>query len=96
MVKNPRNIVGPLLRELREKQGLTQPELVAKLNLLGWDVSREILAKIEAQIRWVADFEIIKLAASVGLEETELLRQSVLKARKHPQTLPVLLRKRSD
>jgi len=87
--------VGPLVRELREKQGLTQPELVAKLNILGWDVSRESLAKIEAQIRWVADFEIIKLAAGLGIEGTELLRQSFVKGQKRPQSLPVLLRKES-
>ncbi|MCX6924946.1 MAG: hypothetical protein NT154_17290 [Verrucomicrobia bacterium] len=42
-MQKPRNIVGPVVRELREKKGLTQPQLVAKLNLAGWDVSRETL-----------------------------------------------------
>lgn len=73
-MKTPRNIIGPVLRELREKKGLTQPQLVAKLNVQGWDVSREILAKIEAQIRWVADFEIVWLAGGVGISGPELLR----------------------
>ena len=75
-MKKPRNIVGPVVRELREKQGLTQPELAAKLNLAGWDVSRETLAKIESQIRWVADFEILKLAEAIGVEGPELLRRA--------------------
>jgi transcriptional regulator with XRE-family HTH domain len=83
-MKQPRNIVGPVVRELREKKGLTQPELVAKLNVQGWDVSREILAKIEAQFRWVADFEILKLAASVGIEGPELLRLAAAKTKKRP------------
>ena len=61
-MKRPRNIVGPEVRKLREKRGLTQPALVAKCNLLGWGISRESLAKIEAQIRWVADFELACLA----------------------------------
>ena len=70
----PRNIVGPLVRELREKQGLTQAELAAKLNLAGWDLSRETLAKIESQIRWVADFELLYLAEGLGISESVFLK----------------------
>jgi len=93
VVNMPRNIVGPLVRDLREKQGLTQGELVTKLNLLGWDASRDIVARIEGQVRWVADFEIVKLAAALGIEYTELLRLSVVRGQKRPQSLPALLRK---
>jgi transcriptional regulator with XRE-family HTH domain len=89
----PRNIVGPVVREIREKRGLKQGDLVTKLNLLGWDVSRDIVARIEGQVRWVADFEVVKLAAGLGLEYTELLRQAVIKGQKRPQSLPALLKK---
>jgi transcriptional regulator with XRE-family HTH domain len=74
-VNNPRNIVGPVVRELREKTGLTQTALATKLNLAGWDVSRDIIARIEGQVRWVADFEVAKLAASLGIDGPELLRR---------------------
>jgi len=76
-MKQKKNIVGPVVRELREKSGLTQPQLAAKLNVLGWDISRETLAKIESQFRWVADFEILKLAGALGLEGPELLSRAV-------------------
>jgi transcriptional regulator with XRE-family HTH domain len=76
-MKNPRNIVGPVVRALREKMGMTQAQLAAKLNVAGWDVSRETLAKIESQIRWVADFEIVKLADGLVIDAPELLRRSV-------------------
>ena len=75
-MQKARNIVGPIVRELREKQGLSQAQLAAKINLHGWDISRETLAKIEAQIRWVADFEIFSLAEALGVEATELLRRA--------------------
>ncbi|HTI69881.1 MAG TPA: helix-turn-helix transcriptional regulator [Candidatus Limnocylindria bacterium] len=75
-MKTPRNIVGPVIRTLREKQGLTQPMLVAKLNLAGWDISRETFAKIESQIRWVADFELLWLAAALEVEPGELLKRA--------------------
>jgi hypothetical protein len=47
--------------------------LVAKLNLFGWQISRETLAKVETQIRWVADFELVTLAVVFGLSPTDLL-----------------------
>ncbi len=37
--------------------------MAARLNLLGWDISRDTLAKIESQLRWVADFELLCLAS---------------------------------
>ena len=79
------------MRELREKQGLTQPQLAAKINLAGWDVSRETLAKIESQIRWVADFEVLRLAEGLGVDATGLIKLAE-EGRKQPQSLPVLIR----
>jgi transcriptional regulator with XRE-family HTH domain len=80
-MRKPRNIVGPVVRELRAKKGLTQPQLTAKLNVLGFDISRETLAKIESQIRWIADFEISILASSVGVEPAELLNRAISKSK---------------
>jgi transcriptional regulator with XRE-family HTH domain len=74
---NNQNIVGPVIRALREKQGLTQPQLVAKLNIAGWDLSRATYSKIESQIRCVADYELLKLAAGLGIDAPELLRQAM-------------------
>lgn len=72
----PRNIVGPTIRHLREKQSLTQEMFVAKLNLVGWDISRETLAKIESRIRWVADMELIQLAEGLRVDPGELLNMA--------------------
>ena len=65
------NLIGPKVRELREKQQLTQEELVTKCNLLEWDISRGTLAKIEAQVRRVTDEEVALLAKAlrVGINE---------------------------
>jgi transcriptional regulator with XRE-family HTH domain len=81
---HPRNIVGPVVREIRKEKGLTQAELCAKLNLLGWDISRDTLAKLEAQVRWVADFELLQLAEALRIEPAHLLRQAVKLASKKP------------
>jgi transcriptional regulator with XRE-family HTH domain len=72
-----KNILGPIIRELRESQGLSQSAFAVKLNLLGWDVSRDIIARIEGQVRWVADFEIEKLAMGLKITPTELLQRAI-------------------
>lgn len=52
---------------------LSQADLAARCNIQGWDVSRETVAKIEAQIRWVADFELICLASALRVKVADLL-----------------------
>jgi predicted transcriptional regulator len=73
MTKKPRNICGPKVRRIRVNLGLSQPELAAKCQRAGWDVSRDIIARIEGQTRWVADFELVKLAKILGKDIKELI-----------------------
>ena len=58
----PRNISGPQIRRLRSQQGLTQQEFAERCQRMGWDISRDTLAKVESQTRWLADFELVFLA----------------------------------
>ncbi len=70
-MKAIRNVIGPQLRRIRSERGLTQDALAARLQRAGWDVSRASVAKIEAQLRWVADCELLMLASvlEIGLIE---------------------------
>ena len=56
------NIIGPQVQSIRESQDLTQDQIAARLNQLGWDISRGTYAKIECQRRQVSDREIALLA----------------------------------
>jgi hypothetical protein len=71
-MKKPRNLVGPQIRKLRNQQGLTQPMLAARCRRWGWDLSRQTLAKIEVQLRWVSDFELLCLAKALRVEPDQL------------------------
>ncbi len=62
------NLIGPAVRQQREAQQLTQEQLVARCNLLGWDISRGTLAKIESQVRCITDIEVAKLAVALKIE----------------------------
>ena len=69
----PLNIIGPQLRRLRYERGLSQPELAAACQRKGYDISRDTVANIEGQRRWVADFEIVFLALVLDVPVQELL-----------------------
>jgi transcriptional regulator with XRE-family HTH domain len=71
-MKAPRNLVGPQIRELRSAMKITQPMLVARCQLVGWDISRETIAKIESQIRWVSDFELLGFAKALNVSVGDL------------------------
>ncbi len=70
-----KNIVGRRVQEARSrfKPPLSQEELAARLQLEGWHISRVTLAKIEAGIRRVADFELVILARALKVSPDWLL-----------------------
>lgn len=67
------NIVGPQLRRLRQRAGLTQEALAARCQLAGFDISRGTLSQIEAQLRWVMDEEVVLLAKTLRVSPLDLL-----------------------
>jgi transcriptional regulator with XRE-family HTH domain len=71
-MENPRNVIGPQLRRIRTGKELSQPKLAEVLQRKGWDISRDTIAKIEGQTRWVADFEVVFIAEVLGVTLDEL------------------------
>lgn len=66
-------MIGRHLRRLRNDRGLTQPQLAALLQRAGWDISRDTVARIEDQRRWISDFELVFLADVLKVPILELL-----------------------
>ena len=56
------NVVRPQIRKLRYQQGCSQSQLTVRIQLKGWNVSRESLAKIECQLHKVTDTELLYFA----------------------------------
>ena len=67
------NICGERVRQMREKAGLSQEELAAKLQLCGLDITQKAISRIETGLRVVADYEIIFLAKVLEVEVKFLL-----------------------
>lgn len=72
------NLIGPNIREIRKRMDLSQKDLVAGCNLLGWDISRGTLAKIESQSRKISDQEILYISLALKVDIGELFKKILL------------------
>lgn len=75
--KKPLNVCGPQIARIRNSLGWSQPKLAEKCQLAGWDISRDIIARIEGQVRWVGDFELAALAQVLGTTLENLYPESI-------------------
>ena len=68
LVKNSqKNLIGPQVKKWRVRKGWSQEKFAAKLQLRGWNISRDSLASLELQRRRVPDCEMLYLARVLGL-----------------------------
>jgi transcriptional regulator with XRE-family HTH domain len=79
---NTQNIVGPQIRKLRYQSELTQEMLAARCGVLGLDLSRGTLSKIEAQLRCVTDMELVVLAQALQVHVEALLPETHRKGKR--------------
>jgi len=55
---NRKNIIGERLKQLRNAAGLSQRDLARELQLIGIDMDKNVITRIETNKRYVTDFEI--------------------------------------
>jgi len=67
-----KNIIGRAVRKIRDRAGMTQDALATQCNLIGWDVSRGTISKIEAGLRRVNDAEVALIAEALKIPISEL------------------------
>ena len=67
------NSIGAKVVALRKKRGMKQKELLAQLQVRGVDLSASGLSKLEGQVRYVTDFELLALADILSVSVQWLL-----------------------
>jgi transcriptional regulator with XRE-family HTH domain len=72
------NVVGAQVQKLRYKKALTQEMFAARCARNGWDISRSMLSKIEAQLRHVTDWELLVIAKTLSVPLEELYPPKML------------------
>jgi transcriptional regulator with XRE-family HTH domain len=71
-----KNIIGSRVREARKKSGITQLELALKLQLLGINIERSAIAKLESGRRPASDIEAASIAYILTVPLTWLFEDS--------------------
>ncbi len=71
-----KNLISDNLIDLRRKHSLSQRDLARQLQLMGCDVDKNVITRIETQKRYVTDIEIQKLCELFEVSFEELTRQS--------------------
>lgn len=62
-----RNVIGKNLKILREKEGISQQKLASKIHLLGLNMDRSAISRIESFTREVYDYEIVYFAMALNV-----------------------------
>lgn len=69
-----RNKIGGNIRSLRLAKGLSQQELSIKLEVLGLNIDRPMISKIENMQREITDIEILALSKVLSVTIDELFK----------------------
>lgn len=67
------NMISERLRVLRKRSDLSQEELAARMQLLGVDITQPLISKIEHNLRFVKDYELVCLCRILQVSEKDLL-----------------------
>ena len=57
-ITGEKNLIGPRLKLLRARDGLSQRDLAHKLQLIGMDIDKNVITRIETDKRYVTDLEL--------------------------------------
>lgn len=68
-----KNLIGARVEEARKSQGMKQKELLAQLQVRGVDMNSSGLSKLEGQIRFVSDYELLAIAQILNVSVSWLL-----------------------
>ena len=68
-----RNVIYGALRRIRKQQGLTQEQVVARLQVMNVNIDQPLYSKIERNQRLVTDFELACLCRALHVTERDLL-----------------------
>lgn len=80
-----KNSCGTTVAALRKKMNISQRELAARLQLVGLDIDKNAIQKIEAGQRFVTDIEVIAFARFFSISPNDLLLPVATRGLTNPQ-----------
>lgn len=71
------NVSGKNIKEIRKKQKITQEDLCARMQIMGFKLSRSDISKLENGKRFVNDIEIVGFSKALKVSILDLYKQSL-------------------
>lgn len=68
-----KNLIADRLRQLREERGFSQRKLAMEFQLMGLDIDRNVITRIETKQRYVTDIELCAIMKVFQISSEELL-----------------------
>ena len=68
-----KNLIADRLRQLREERGFSQRKLAMEFQLMGLDIDRNVITRIETKQRYVTDIELCAIMKVFRVSSEELL-----------------------
>lgn len=93
MEQPARNAIGGNLRRIRTAKKFSQERLAVACELLGYELPRGTIAKIESGIRAASDVETFVLANALKIEIAELFPTGLLRRIREGTVAPFHVRK---
>lgn len=92
-MEQPRNVVGAKIRQLRDAKRISQQRLSVICSLVGYEITRSTLAKIESSIRAVSDIELFVMATALGVSMESLFPDNFAKSLRKGKIPPFHVRR---
>ena len=94
MEQPKRNVVGREIRRARVAKAISQQRLAAQCAVLGYDLTRATLAKIEAGVRGISEVELFVIAHALRLPIPDLYPRQFLGTIRAGEVAPFHVRKK--
>ena len=69
------NIVGKNVERIRKERGIKQKDFIAKMQAWGCDINPTSYSKLEGQLRFATDKEILAIAKILGVPMEALFEE---------------------
>ncbi len=73
-IENKLNITGKNIKDIRKNKKITQDELCARMQVMGYQISRSDISKLENGKRFISDIEVLGFSKVLKVSITDLFK----------------------
>ena len=74
ITNNIYNVCGKNIKKIRKEQKVTQDELCARMQVMGYQISRSDISKLENGKKFITDFEIVGFSNALKVSILDLFK----------------------